>query len=230
MAHPVGAEDPRIRVDQLGCSHSAAPADNQSHRPMVAVGGTNQVVNERQRRVVSPLHVIDDNEHRRQRADRQVRSLEQANLVHRIARRPRLRHKLTEGAALGRFAQLLDELPRARQRHALLQLVAGDRDRRRHTIEISQFGEQARLPDSGIANDNSDRGKVIVEHELAQVAQRGDLGGPANKLHGHQRQRYDGSTAGNCRLPDARQRPGHQQTCPPDGLHPNRPADVANAA
>ena len=230
MAHPVGAEDPRIRVDQLGCSHSAAPADNQSHRPMVAVGGTNQVVNERQRRVVSPLHVIDDNEHRRQRADRQVRSLEQANLVHGIARRPRLRHKLTEGAPLGRSAQLLDELPRARQRHALLQLVAGDRDRRRHTIEISQFGEQARLPDSGIANDNSDRGKVIVEHELAQVAQRGDLGGPANKLHGHQRQRYDGSTAGNCRLPDARQRPGHQQTCPPDGLHPNPLADVANAA
>ena len=126
-----------------------------------------------------------------------MRSLEQANLVHGIARRPRLRHELTEDAPFGRAAQLLDEFPRARQRHTLLQLVSGNRDRRRHTIESSQLGEKARLPGSGIANDDSNRGKTIATHEPALIAQRGDLGGPANKLPGHQRQRYDGSTIAN---------------------------------
>ncbi len=145
-------------------------------------------MNKPQRRVVNPLRVINENEHRHQRADRPVRSLEQANLVHGIARRTRLRHDLTEGTPVGRSAQLLDELPRARQRNALLQLVAGNRDRRRHAIECSKRGEKARLPGSGIANDHGNRGKVIAEHEPAQIAQRGDLVGPTNQLPGHQRQ------------------------------------------
>ena len=164
---------------------------------------------ERERELVDPLQVVDDEQRRFERAEGPVRTLEQPHGLERRRARGVEEHSLDLGSALRHLAEGAQEPGRGRERHLALGLVADDGERVREGRPGSRLGEQPALAAAGLADDD-DRGRARPARRR-ELHQGFELSRPADE-HLHHTPARERMTS----RPESQERDAKTRGLPPD--------------
>ena len=155
---PLAAERPRERVREHAGARGRARGGEHHQRLITVRGRADEVLAQREREVVDPLHVVDDHDLRPERAERAVRRLEHPDGLERRGLRERAEGDGIEPiTVLFHLGQRAQQARGRRERDLLLGLVADDPQGALGAGPCDRLGEQARLARAGIPGDERGR-------------------------------------------------------------------------
>jgi hypothetical protein len=164
-----GGQHPTKRCRERRGVSRRSPGCDQGKRWPVGLGGPDEVVAQREREVVDPLQVVDQDKRRTAHAEDAVCGFEHLHPHERRAFLTRIKHQRAEPAA-GRseLSECTQQVSGRCERHLPLRFVADDAKAVRRLGPVGDLGQKPALPAPRVADDHRGR-------DLTSLGPRGDL-------------------------------------------------------